>query len=346
MKGRYAGCHMTIYGTILPGAISIARWATKTQLLTSKAKWRLKVIDWHRNHQGKIALTARHFGLTRYTVRSWLKRFNQSGIASLNDKSHRPKHLRKPTTAWEIVMAVVKLRQQYPAWSKYKIEALLKQKDIKVSASTIGRILKKRGLINHQLSKKRSKSARHPKARFPKGLKISSPGEMVQMDTKHIMLSSGKRYYQFTAIDVLSKRRVLEVYPSESSRNGAVFLKQCLKEFPFKVKAVQTDNGATFLKEFELLVKAKKLPHYFIYPRQAKQNTYVEISHQADKREFYQQGNVYQDFKTMRDKIKEWEDIWNRIRPHEALGQISPNDYLEKYNKGRIPTKDVITLQA
>lgn len=136
------------------------------------------------------------------------------------------------------------------------------------------------------------------------------------------------------------------VYPSESSRNGAKFLKECLLGFPFPIKAVQTDNGAPFLKEFDKLCKEKGLPHYFIYPRTPKQNTYVEISHQADKREFYQQGNVCSILTVMQRKIKEWEDIWNNVRPHEALGQLTPSEYFWKLQTTQLATKDVIILQT
>jgi transposase InsO family protein len=243
-------------------------------------------------------------------------------------------------------MAIVKLRQQYPAWSKYKIKILLQGQDIKVSASTVGRILKRRGLIDAKVSRQRKRAALHPKARFPRGLRISGPGDLIQMDTKHIMLPGGKRHYQFTAIDVLAKMRVLRVYPSESSRNGAGFLRTCLKGFPFKVKAVQTDNGSPFLKEFERSCKQRKLPHYYIYPRTPKQNTYVEISHGADKREFYQQGNVYQDRKVMAQKLREWQRIWNEVRPHEALNYLTPKAYLLKWQTSRLPTRDIITLQT
>lgn len=337
---------MTIYGTILPGAISIARWANKVESLTSRAKQKIKVLDWHRSHGNNVSLTARHFGLTRYTVREWQKRFKEKGIVGLNDKSRRPKHLRQPITSWNVVIEAVKLRKRYPAWSKYKIHSLLDQQGIKVSASTVGRILKRRGLIDQRIARKRSKAAKHPRARFPKGLKISRPGDMIQMDTKCIMLPGGKKLYQFTAIDVLSKRRVLKVYPSESSRNGREFLIVCLEGFPFKIMKIQTDNGSSFLKEFAEECRRRKLPQYFIYPRHPQQNSYVEISHQVDKREFYQQGNVYQNLETMRAKVKEWEGTWNNIRPHEALGQISPNAYLNKYYQGRMSTKNVITLQT
>jgi len=346
MRGRYSGCRMTIYGTILPGAISIARSAFLTDKLTERAKYKIKILDWHRTHGNNNSLTARHFGISRMTLYRWLRRLKRYGVIGLNEESRKPKHLRQPTTSWNTIIRIVQLRKQYPAWSKYKIKALLKREGIEVSASTAGRVLKRRGLINLKMSKKRRKAAFHPKARFPRGLRISEAGDMVQMDTRHIMLPGGKRYYQFTAIDVLGKRRVLRVYPSESSRNGAHFLKECLASFPFRIKAVQTDNGPTFLKEFDRLCKELNIPHYFIYPRTPKQNTYVEISHEADKREFYQQGNTCSILPVMQEKIKGWEDIWNNIRPHEALGQLTPSEYLLKLQTNRLPTKNVIVLQT
>ncbi len=346
MKGKYNGCRMTIYGTILPGAAAIARSAVLVNALTERAKYKIKVLDWRKAHGNNNALAARHFGLGRMTLYRWLKRFKRSGVIGLNEESRKPKHLRQPTTSWNTVIRIVQLRKLYPAWSKYKLRTLIMKEEIPVSASTVGRVLKRRGLINKKVSNKRRKAALRPKARFPRGLRISEAGDMVQMDTKHIMLPGGRKFYQFTAIDVLSKRKVMRVYPSESSRNGAQFLEECLLGFPFPIKAVQTDNGSTFPKEFDKLCRVKGIPHYFIYPRTPKQNTYVEISHEADKREFYQQGNVCSILSVMQRKIKEWEDIWNNVRPHQALNYLTPSEYLFKVQNSRIPTKDVIVLQT
>lgn len=337
---------MTIYGSILPGAASVTRSAALAGSLTARARYRLKVLDWHRTHNSNASLTARHFAMGRMTLYRWLKRFKHGGIIGLNERSKRPKNVRRPTTSWKTVIKVVKLRKQYPAWSKYKLETLLKREGIQASASTVGRILKRRNLIDKKISKKRRRAALRPKARFPRGLRISEPGDMLQIDTKHIMLPGGKKLYQFTAIDVLSKRRVLRVYPSESSRNGAHFLYECLLNFPFSIKAIQTDNGSPFLKEFDKLSKEKGLVHYFTYPRNPKQNTYVENSQGADKREFYQQGNVCSILSVMQRKIKEWEEVWNNIRPHQALNYLTPSEYLKKIQNSRIPTKDIITLQT
>lgn len=337
---------MTTYGSILPGAALAARSALRTEGVTDKAKQRLKILDWHRQHKDNLSLTARRFGIQRLTLRQWVKRVKQLGPVGLNDRSHRPLRLRQPTTPWETVMAIINLRRQYPAWSKYKLRVMLSGQGVKVSASTVGRILKRRGLIDRRISQKRRRSSLHPKARFPKGLRISRPGDLVQMDTKHIMLPGGRRHYQFTAIDVLTKQRVLEVYPSESSRYGRTFLQTCQAEFQFPLRAVQTDNGSPFLKEFEKFCRELRLPHYYIYPRTPKQNTYVEISHGADKREFYLQGNIWQNRETMRQKLKDWQRVWNEIRPHEALNYLTPQTYFHKWQQGRLPTKDTITLQT
>ena len=223
---------------------------------------------------------------------------------------------------------------------------MLRRESLSVSDSTVGRVLDRKGLINQRISRKRKKSANNPRKRFPKGMSISNPGDMIQIDAKHVNLIGGRRIYQLTAIDVLTKKRVLRYYSSLSSKNGADFLKECINVLPFKIKNIQTDNGSEFLKYFDQLCKRLNLPHYFIYARQPKQNTYVEISHGADQREFYEQGNICCSMDLMKKKLLEWEYVWNSIRPHQSLNYLTPNEYLDKYTKGRLPTKDTIILQA
>jgi transposase InsO family protein len=347
MKGRYAGSHMTIYGHLLPGAERIVRSSQRADYLTERAKHKLKIIDWHNSHGKNISLTGRHFSLTRKTLRSWIKQLKEYGPIGLNEKSREPKRKRKPATSSEIVWQVIKIRKQYPAWSKYKIQTILERDHgLATSASNIGRILKRRGLIDKRKSTKRRKAALCPKLRFPRGLKISEAGDMIQIDTKYIMLVGGRKLFQFTAIDVLSKRRVLRVYPSLSSRNGRLFLEECIKTFPFKVKAIQTDNGREFLKEFDKRCKELNIPHYCTYPRSPKQNSYVERSHGSDEEEFYRLGNIYQNLEMMNSKIQEWQNVWNEKRPHQALNYRTPNEYLEYFKTNKLPTKDYITLQT
>ncbi len=336
---------MTVYGSRLPGAGRIANWAARVESLTPKARHRLTVLDWHMQHRNNVSLTARHFGLDRGTVRAWRDRFRERGVLGLNDRSRRPTRVRQPTTPLDVIQRAAQLRQQY-GWSKYKLTPLLKKEGYGVSVSTVGRIIKRRGLVNPRTSRKRQRAATHPKRRHPKGLKIARPGDLVQLDTKYLVLTGGRKLYQFTAIDVLTKLRVLYVYTSESSRNSAAFLVQCLLLFPFEIHAVQTDNGSEFLGAFRKLCERKRLPQFFNHPYHAQENTYVERSHGTDEREFYQRGNLCQSLAGMRRRIKWWERIYNEVRPHESLNYLTPKEYLERWQRDRLPTKDVITLQT
>lgn len=336
---------MTIYGAVLPGAAMVARSAFRGAGLSAKAKGRLRILDWCRAHGNNLALAARHFQVHRRLLREWRDRLSAEGPRGLEDRSRRPKQVRKPATNPDTVAEIVKLRRAYPAWSKYKIAALMAVPHA-VSASTVGRVLKRRGLIDRRASRKRSSAAKHPRARFPRGMRISAPGHMVQVDVKHVMLPGGRRHYQFTAVDVLTKQRVLGLYPSESSRNGKRFLHECIREFPFTIDALQSDNGSPFQGEFGAECRKLGIPHYFSYPRSPKQQTYVEISHGADQREFYEQGNVTIDFNAMRAKLKGWQHVWNEVRPHQALNYLTPRQYFEKWQRSRLPTKDTITLQT
>ena len=176
MKHKYYGRYMTIYGTVLPGAASINAWSKKVEGLTPEARHKLQICDWHKKNEENISFTARHFGYTRKTIRNWLKRLKKQGPVGLNDQSRRPKKTREPSTPFEVTAKVVKLRKRYPAWSKYKIRAILQKEDIETSASTVGRILKRKNLINKKVSRKRQRAAQHPKKRFPKGFVIKNNG--------------------------------------------------------------------------------------------------------------------------------------------------------------------------
>jgi transposase InsO family protein len=331
---------MTTYGYILPKAGLLLRLATN---LSPKAKHRLKIIDWHRANKENQSLTSRHFGVGRETLREWLKRFKERGIKGLEERSHRPHKVRERKIPLTTQDEIVKLRKVNPCYSKYKISVLLKSK---ASPSSVGRILKDKGLINHRISAKRSKAAKYPKHRFPRDIVINYPGKLLQIDTKHLSVYRGRKFYQFTAIDVLTKLRVLWVTTHISSAAAKKFLKICVKEFPFNIENIQTDNGSEFHKHFDEFCKQLTIPHYYIEAYSPKQNSYVERSHLTDELEFYQQGNMRTTAELLLPLIKAWERKYNHERPHQSLNYLTPMKYFQKFERQGISTKEYIPLQT
>ncbi len=53
----------------------------------------------------------RHFDISPKTFYRGKRRYNPRHIASLEDRSHQPRHLRRPTCSAELVEAVLKLRK-------------------------------------------------------------------------------------------------------------------------------------------------------------------------------------------------------------------------------------------
>jgi len=63
--------------------------------------------------------------LLRYqpqTFYRWKRRYNPNNLESLEDRSHQPKRVRRPTWTGEQADAVLKVREEYPRWGKDKIE--------------------------------------------------------------------------------------------------------------------------------------------------------------------------------------------------------------------------------
>jgi len=97
---------------------------------------------WYEEHGENAALTCRHFGISRDTFYRWRRRFLEFGPAGLEDGSHGPKNVRKPTWFKELEDAVLELRRLTPGWGKDKLVVLLGQQGWRCSTSMVGRILR------------------------------------------------------------------------------------------------------------------------------------------------------------------------------------------------------------
>ena len=61
--------------------------------------------------------------------------------------------------------------------------------------------------------------------------------------------SNYERYYQITAIDLYSRKRILKLVNENSSYETSNMLKRLERDFGFKIKTIQTDNGREFCND-------------------------------------------------------------------------------------------------
>ena len=194
---------MRIISGIVPGVSRLARLQVE---LTKKARQRLKWFDHYHSHGHNARLTCRYFDISPQTFYRWKRRYNPKHPQTLEDRPHRPKHLRQPTASTELVRAVLKLREEYPRWGKDKLVVLLHQEGYQVSTSMVGRIIRRlrdRGVLrepvrNHVSARRRG--IRRPYAvRKPKDYQVAQPGDLIQLDTLDIRPLPGVVLKHFTA---------------------------------------------------------------------------------------------------------------------------------------------------
>lgn len=372
MKGRYSGSSMSIYGSILPGAAKIARSAQTSSLscrAKQRLQW-LDWYKSHKKNAELTCRHFGISKKTFYKWKNRFKPYCLSSLESHSRrpkhtrKSENPwqltdllKILRTHFPAWSKDKLAVLLKE-HPTFSK--LELLIKtienqieqekalsllqvlskipREKLFLSPSTLGRIIKKKKFFFFAQNSRRkknilsSKKASIERKRADKSLKEQAPGSLIQIDTKHLYTPTGKKFFQFTAIDCKTRIKFSRCFSSCSSFSAKLFLQQAIDFFPFPLQSIQTDNGSEYLKYFHQAlkgIKEEEIPHYFSYPHCPKENGRVERAIQTDKYEFYLNGNLYHTLELQNKNLDRWNYIYNYLRPHQALEMMTPMEYYE-----------------
>lgn len=304
--------------------------------ISQKARQRLRWFDYYRAHEGNAALTCRYFGISRQTFYRWKRRYDPHNLKSLEDGSHRPHRRRQPTWSPPLAERVLALRRQYPRWGKDKLVVLLGREGRVVSTSMVGRILtrlKQRGvLVEPRANRDRTARARswsRPYAvRKPASWRVEQPGDLVEVDTLEVRPVPGVVLKQFTARDVVSRWDVIEAHGRATSTAAARFLHTLQQRMPFPVRALQVDGGSEFAAAFEDACQQRGLKLFVLPPRSPKLNGAVERAQRTHTEEFYEVTPCSLQIAQLNQELQDWERTYNTVRPHQALGYRTPQEFL------------------
>lgn len=315
-----------------PGAGQLARTGVE---LSREARVRLDWIDFHRR-SGNVTRTCRHFGISRQTFYRWRRRYDPQDLTTLESRSHRPHRRRRPTWSAALAAQVLALRQQFPRWGKDKLVVLLRRERIAVSTSMVGRILsqlKRQGRLTEAprtgvANSRRALRSRPYAVRKPKQYAVSRPGDLVQVDTLDVRPLPGVVFKQFTARDVLSRWDVIQAHTRATAGTAAQFLDTLQHRMPFPIRALQVDGGSEFAAEFEQGCQQRGLRLFVLPPRSPKLNGSVERAQRTHTEEFYQVTPCSLEMKKLNRELRQWEKIYNTVRPHQSLGYLTPQQFL------------------
>ncbi len=270
---------------------------------------------------------------SKRSLERWVSLYAQGGIEALRPRSTEPK-TQKRETGIALKEQVIRLRKQTGLCAQ-KLHWRLQKRGIQIHTRTIGKILKKEGLVRrYRIKKVKYKCLRA----------VRQPGELMEMDVKFVPGAiQGLRYYQYTVIDTASRWRHLEVFDEQSTHHAIRMMEIVRTKFPYPIKAIKTDNHATFTNYYlganhrsDLTVKTihaldgwcakQQIVHYLIDPGKPAQNGTVERSHREDQQKFYER-NTFRSVSDLEKKIRLWNEYYNNLE-HCGLDGKTPNEVL------------------
>jgi transposase InsO family protein len=302
-------------------------------IITQEAYFRQRMLKYGEKHS--VTETTIKYKISRKTFYKWKKRYDGT-VESLKDRPKTPHNSPKGQSVEEIKM-VIRAWQHDKGGDKLVMWHNCRKRGYSRVYQTFLRTIRKYG--KEAIPRQKRKNKPYESAKYP--------GQKLQMDVKFVpyecVVDCGK-YYQYTAVDEYSRLVYRQMYDEHSTFSSMCFLAECIKFFPFKIKHIQTDNGAEWTKYMAKDKRKKTLFESFaasagiylsrIRPYTPRHNGKVERQHRNDQKRFYRSLRMF----SLEDGRKQLAAYQKRSMeyPISSLGYKSPLEMLRKYEKKQV----------
>ena len=278
--------------------------------------------------EGRLSLreAAAECRLSRQSAAKWVRRYRESGVAGLQDRSSRPQACPRHTPA-ELVERVEALRRE--RWTGVRI----------AQATGLSRATVSRLLVRLKLNKAKMLEPPIPVVRY----EHAAPGDMLHLDIKKFarIVKAGHRItgnpqdetrgagweFLYVAVDDHSRVAYTALYPDEKADSSASFLAEAVayfQRFGITTRRVLTDNGPCFY--------AHRFAHACRHLGITHKRTRIYTPRTNGKAERFIQTAIhewayarrYEHSEQRTAQLKPWTHQYNWHRPHASLNQRPP----------------------
>lgn len=257
-----------------------------------------------------VRKVARYMGVSPGTISKWVKKAQTYGYHPIPTLSSKPKHHPKQLSD-ELVQKIFNKRLAVKR-SAEVIQQELVNEDIAVSLSSVKRTLDRLGLL-----KKRSPWKRY---HFPvQRPDVFKEGDLVQIDTIHLLDDRGHRVYVFTVLDVYSRWAYAWAYEHANTKTALRFIEKAQSLVNFKFKVVQSDHGSEFSQWFSDCIKSV---HRHSRARRPNDNAHLERFNRTLQEECL--DKIPKTVNDLNKALKSYLPYYNNQRLHFGLNLQTP----------------------
>ncbi|MFR4157762.1 MAG: DDE-type integrase/transposase/recombinase [Bacilli bacterium] len=301
------------------------------KIITEEMRFRKRLCEFALKYG--VTKAAKRYHTNRQFVYRQLEKYDGT-LRSLALQSRRPHSHPNAHTKEELTL-IKQIYSRYGCDGLAEVYVQLRKRGYKRSYGSMLKQIKK---IPKEKVKIRKGYTRH------KEIRGQYPGDKVQVDIKYVPKECllfdtiDKKYYQITAIDEFSRKRILEIVDEKSVTNTSKFIRTLEEKMGLKINTIQTDNGPEFVNNqietnlptlFELTLKDLGMIHRRTRPYSPWQNGKVERSHKIDGERFYSR-NEFTSEEDLKKKLKRYNARYNNIAK-KVLDFKSPNQIVEEY---------------
>lgn len=260
---------------------------------------------------------ARYTGFSQGAIVQWCKKDPTGGWRRIETRSSRPHH--HPRELPEgIVEAILAQRRSHNRCAEVVHQELLNQ-GVMVSISSVKRTLDRKGL-----TKKRSPYKRyHPHVDRPY---VENPGDLVELDSIHLMISEKERIYVVTLIDLHSRWTYAKASEKLSGAITLRFVREAEKQAGFRFSMLQSDHGPEFSSWFVSRIEAD---HRYSRIGKPNDNSHIERFNRTLQEECL--DRIPRKVRTINRELQKYLHYYNTERLHMGINFKTPAEVITRY---------------
>ena len=274
-----------------------------------------------------VTEVAERYGVSRQSVHTWLLRYQEEGIAGLQDRSHQVHShpWRIPAGAEELVC---ELRRGHPKWGPRRLVFEMGRRGHQVTRSSVYRTLVRNGLVEPKSRRRRRKDYR----RWERGTAM----ELWQLDvTASAFLADGAEIKIVTGIDDHSRFCVIaKAVQRATARPVCLAFVDAMRVYGVPDE-VLTDNGKVFTGRFhkpgvpvevlfDKICRENGITHRLTKIHSPTTTGKIERLHQTLQRELLDVHGPFASIEALQAALDAWREEYNTDRPHQSLGMAFP----------------------